>query len=274
MTTSTPTTTPPKNCPPPTWLLVTPEMAREWTGDNERNRDVRASVVKALAREMKLGQWRTSHHGVCISEGKAIDGQHRLLAIAQTGIPQWMLVCFWDDIGSAFDLGCDLSSKRTIADLLDERSQVIAPITWLARIYYGRSVSPGDVAEIAPAFNDDANALIDACSQTARGSSSSPVVAAATLAMVVYPAYKPFVLDQYPRLVKISEGRAPGIVCLYRSLMDIKSSQSETFCKAWKAFTDFDRVRERLSIKDIDVEMARNRDLIRSVVNRYLDSRK
>jgi hypothetical protein len=49
--------------------------------------------VARLAAAMKRGEWRVTHQGIAIgSDGRIIDGQHRLAAIVRAGIPVEIMV--------------------------------------------------------------------------------------------------------------------------------------------------------------------------------------
>lgn len=73
--------------------LVTPEIADGWLSTAAPNRAVRQRVVAGMSSDMQPG--RFIRNGAPIrfdSFGRLIDGQHRLLAIVDSGIPQVMLV--------------------------------------------------------------------------------------------------------------------------------------------------------------------------------------
>lgn len=65
---------------------ITPEKAREYLKGNIHNRPIRQSTIEHYAREMKIGNWVTTHQGIAFDEdGSLLDGQHRLLAIIESG---------------------------------------------------------------------------------------------------------------------------------------------------------------------------------------------
>ena len=64
------------------WVRVTPDLATKWLESNTNNRTVRDSHVLRLAADMKAGKWK-GRNGEAIrfdSEGRLVDGQHRLWA--------------------------------------------------------------------------------------------------------------------------------------------------------------------------------------------------
>jgi hypothetical protein len=67
---------------------ITPEMAREWLSQNTRNRSVRSRVVELYARDMAAQRWHMTGEPVTFdSAGQLLNGQHRLLACTQAGVP-------------------------------------------------------------------------------------------------------------------------------------------------------------------------------------------
>lgn len=80
--------TTPTPCVTRSVVLVTPELADEWLGSNTHNRKLDPRAVTALAAMISAGQWRVTHQGVAFgADGSLYDGQHRLHAIVQAGVP-------------------------------------------------------------------------------------------------------------------------------------------------------------------------------------------
>lgn len=96
-------------------VLVTPGVAREWVKKNPDNRNVRPDRVAHLANEMKTGQWRFTGSGVSFDrEGHLRDGQHRLYAVIESGVPCEMAVAFNVELDAINKI--DAGSNRTSAD--------------------------------------------------------------------------------------------------------------------------------------------------------------
>lgn len=67
--------------------LVTPELAQKYLEGNVRNRKVSRHTVARYADDMSNGRWVLTHQGIAFSrEGTLVDGQHRLLAIIESGV--------------------------------------------------------------------------------------------------------------------------------------------------------------------------------------------
>lgn len=72
----------------PVLMTVTPDQAREWTARNTSNRSVRYGLVAQFARDMKAGNWDVNGETVKIADdGGLLDGQHRLYACIEAGVP-------------------------------------------------------------------------------------------------------------------------------------------------------------------------------------------
>lgn len=66
---------------------ITPAIAKHILANNINNRNVSRLTVKKYAQEMKSGNWQLNYEPVVISNtGKLLNGQHRLMAIVQSGV--------------------------------------------------------------------------------------------------------------------------------------------------------------------------------------------
>jgi len=71
----------------------TPTVAEGFLKGNHGNRNVRPHVVSNYARQMKQGLWNIGESMICVSpEGKLLNGQHRLLAVIESGATVKMYV--------------------------------------------------------------------------------------------------------------------------------------------------------------------------------------
>jgi hypothetical protein len=75
--------------------LITPAIAALMLQKNEGNRRVRKDVVDKYANEMLNGRWmeNTGETIKIAKDGTLVDGQHRLLALMQSGVQLNMHVC-------------------------------------------------------------------------------------------------------------------------------------------------------------------------------------
>lgn len=95
---------------------VTPDMAREMLKNNQGNRTISPTRVNYFVSLMRSGAFQLTHQGICISsDGRLIDGQHRLQACVVSGIPMEVMVTTEADqkLFSVIDTG----RNRTNSDL-------------------------------------------------------------------------------------------------------------------------------------------------------------
>lgn len=106
-------------------LTLTPEQAAALLHANDQlaevdpsksNRKFDKNNYLKFVGLIKSGLWKTTHQGIAITaDGRIIDGQHRLTAIRDTGIPVDAWIC-WDADPSTFD-ALDQGKKRSGNDI-------------------------------------------------------------------------------------------------------------------------------------------------------------
>lgn len=76
--------------PTTTWELITPDTARQWLPQMARNRRPSNGTVLRYAKDMREGRWTLSDSAIVwTTDGKLINGQHRLLACIVSDTPFW-----------------------------------------------------------------------------------------------------------------------------------------------------------------------------------------
>lgn len=84
-------------------VTVDPEKARAWLQKNAKNRKIRYWHVDRLAKVMLDGKWSLNGQTISFSsDGTLLDGQHRLLAVVQSGVTIQTVVSFGVDDPNAF----------------------------------------------------------------------------------------------------------------------------------------------------------------------------
>ena len=79
-------------------VLVTPEIADEiLRTHNERNRPFSRGYVEQFKDAIKEGQFKEVNAITIDWNGNLLDGQHRLKAVRETGIPVYMTIIFGQD---------------------------------------------------------------------------------------------------------------------------------------------------------------------------------
>jgi hypothetical protein len=98
-------------------VTITPAEATNWLRCNMHNRPVRKRHVEFLAGEIKNGNWQINGQAIVIAEDEQVlDGQHRLLAIIEAGIPIKSMVVY--GISAAAFSTIDTGAVRSSADAL------------------------------------------------------------------------------------------------------------------------------------------------------------
>lgn len=96
---------------------VTPEMARAFLERNKTNRPVSRREVERLKRVLEADMWRYNGEAVKFDKnGDLRDGQHRLTAIAESGVAAELLVV--RDLDPKAFTTLDQGRKRTGGDVL------------------------------------------------------------------------------------------------------------------------------------------------------------
>lgn len=132
-------------------VTVTPEMAQQWAERNTRNRPVRYGRVARFARDMAVGRWLLNGQTILISDsGEIIDGQHRIYACIQAGVPfeSFVVTGLPHGVQDTVDTG----AARTMSDQFGLRGEANAPLlasitrwafTWLRGVRGGKGHGPG-----------------------------------------------------------------------------------------------------------------------------------
>lgn len=69
-------------------------MAEAYLQHNTDNRPINKARVNFYAEQMEKGLWKMNGEAICFDQhGRLVNGQHRMLAIIEAGIPVEMLVC-------------------------------------------------------------------------------------------------------------------------------------------------------------------------------------
>lgn len=157
------------------WMDVTPEMAQIWLQNNVANRNVSQDVVNCYTREMRNGRWLPNHQGIAFdNRGVLNDGQHRLLAIVQSGCTVRLMVTFGlpSRVEGELMVGMDTIDRgktRSVADQLKIQHQlkggsVLAMIcnrlAGMCSPERTRRLSVGEVLDIHETFRPEVDWLV------------------------------------------------------------------------------------------------------------------
>ncbi|MGA0999585.1 MAG: hypothetical protein ACO3RQ_08600 [Litorivicinaceae bacterium] len=101
---------------------ITPTDAAKMLELNTSNRPANFHHVKRLASQMTAGRWRVNGDTICMNGSCLIDGQHRLLAIIESGCTIETLVV--EGISSDAFNTKDIGKRRSAADTLAVNGEV------------------------------------------------------------------------------------------------------------------------------------------------------
>ena len=141
-------------------INVTPTLAESWLEWNDGNRRVTNRHVINIAKQMVSGNWMLN--GQCLimgSNGKLLDGQHRLHAVIECGKTILMDVRFGIDPETFKTI--DEGKKRSPGDVLSivgtkDANNVAAAARFVMSYDYGNSktVQKGSYGGLAPSNSD------------------------------------------------------------------------------------------------------------------------
>lgn len=99
--------------------LLTPEEATKWLQHNPKfNRTPKRGNIVYLSDELRSMQWVLSPDAVVFSrKGKLLNGQHRLQAVIESGVPAWVAV--WRNYPDEWFDRIDTGRGRSPADVLE-----------------------------------------------------------------------------------------------------------------------------------------------------------
>lgn len=101
---------------------ITPAMAEKWLAMNTNNRKLRRQYVTKIKNDILLNKWIMTGDPIRFSDKRLIDGQHRLMAIKESGVAVSSVV-MWNVPDEAYDR-IDQNKPRTSADILARHGEV------------------------------------------------------------------------------------------------------------------------------------------------------
>lgn len=103
--------------PTASFVTVTPETARNWLALNRKNRNLRKADLDRYKRDMLAGNWHLAGDPIRFgTDGSLLDGQHRLTALAETGVTLPLLVVRGVKVEAQAVM--DTGRRRTASDAL------------------------------------------------------------------------------------------------------------------------------------------------------------
>lgn len=250
--------------------LMTPQMAAALLERNTGNRKIRPSKVRYLKNVIARGEWQATHQGVAISTtGRLLDGQHRLVAIVESGVPVEIMVTRGLN-SNTFKVIDSAITPRTFADTFNIDKRVADPCSFLAKLHYRAQASTQQFEEFARAFGPIAMRIVDHCGTARRAVGSGPVKAAAVLNIYKRPSLEEFVLDMYRNLVLLHLELLPPIghafIRQVLSETNVKRLPIDLFTRAFQVFTADKAQLSRIQIRSAPAILEEARRLISKAI--------
>lgn len=261
----------PRNSAPTMELVsITPELAKVWLGSNLVNRHVRKSVVARYAADMVAGRWRGADSMFILrTDGVLLDGQHRLLAIVESGVTVEAWVQTKDAFLDPMDLRADTGITRSAVDILGVTTNLAAVARVLYLMATKRSGPSIDVVhDICDVIAPDFERLTRT---TRRGFTTAPVMAAVCFSIHRYPSDTEEIARQYHSLAaEQNDGDIwPGFYSAARQTIEGsyrgRASTVETFLRVARGL-GVSRGNQKITFKDPDIYRSEIEPLIRKYV--------
>lgn len=144
--------------PEPELMDITPDMASDWLENRvfDGNRRPAKAKVDQHTAAMKAGRWLETHQGIAFdTDGKLIDGRHRLMAVAASGVTVRMWV-FPEQTRDTFDV-IDTGYGRAAAQFIKSVAPTMAcgAVRYISAVLdpeykgvYRYKMPPHDVLEV------------------------------------------------------------------------------------------------------------------------------
>ena len=99
---------------------ITPAIAGEWLTHNRNNRKLDKNLVFKYANDMRAGNFTLNPDAIAFdADGNLTNGQHRLRAIVESGVPTACVVIFDFPVTRADFLNFDCGKNRTIRSRIE-----------------------------------------------------------------------------------------------------------------------------------------------------------
>jgi hypothetical protein len=215
---------------------VTPEMAKRFLKNNVSNRKVSVRLVQQLSADMKRGAFRFTSQGISFnSKNELTDGQHRLLAIVDCGIPQELMIIHCSGFGTAKMLPLDIGKRRSLSDITGTDRNDIALVSQIVSALYGPiKMNADDVINLWNILKDGAEGMI---TTSQKHISAAHIRAAVILRNLSGNNWN----DQYNAMISRKyDDMTPATQALFNKLLDATTERGHmlakrNFCIAWHA---------------------------------------
>jgi hypothetical protein len=224
-------------------LYIDPEQAAFFLSKNtHKNRTVNSAWVNTLASMMTRGAFQLSPQGIAIDvDGNLIDGQHRLLAIIESGIAVPMRVTFNCEPNTFETL--DVGKKRSVRDVAIisgadpwvSNTRIIGAFDSILRRrvpQLQKTLTPAEKIEIIEANSNIARVYYNCCISKKMNFTNSSMHGALLEAMV--STVNPGAVFKFKQVYEHADidccyGYAPKVVLAFKNKMIMeKASKAKT----------------------------------------------
>jgi hypothetical protein len=255
---------------------VTPEIATHFLQKNQGNRDYRKSWVAHLSRIIKNGEWMVTHQGIALDKtGNLIDGQHRLLAIIDSGMPVQINVTY-DAEANTYEC-IDLGVKRNLADVTRFNKKTAEVCSVMSR-FLGTGYKKIPTASEAKQIYDNgigkiSDELNEFANKNVKFYSSAPF-RLAVIIMVMDGHDKEYVFNSYYNLINLNMDKLPPIAhSLIKQVHNYSINLHEKNYTIARALKVFDAKRENTQLVLTANDLANVAPYVRNVYKNYAAQR-
>lgn len=173
-------------------ILITPEFGQEILENHSNYRKISEKRVKLYADSILKNKWKISQPLIFDENGKLCDGQNRIKAVIDTGMPQWFIIICGFPVDSIDTL--DNGQPRTANQVLSfqredahSRAAQILRATKLMPNHKGAVVLNSDLTELWDKYEDYVRFVCQLIPKKQKGFSSAPFNAAIVRALMNHP---------------------------------------------------------------------------------------
>lgn len=254
-------------------IEVTQKQASEWLALNTDNRPVRKTLVKFLSDAMKRGEWMLTHQPIALNGDRLLDGQHRLMALVQSGLPAIKMTVCKDAHSATFDV-IDIGDKRSMGDIYRTDLHVMHPISYIGRILSNSRQSPRALRKIYDRFHVEIRELVAMYDRNTRQFTAAPIKVGA-LAAVLDGEDKVYVHDVFRNICQYNIAELPRVGQIFVRQMTIDGApgrkvqatdREQLLIRSFTVFHKDSAGLERLMVKDQSTRVAEIKDLFRKAL--------
>ncbi len=251
---------------------VTPEIAAHFLQKNKNNRDYRKSWVAHLSRIIKNGEWLTTHQGIALDkQGNLIDGQHRLLAIIDSGLPVQINVSY--DVDASTFSCIDIGVKRNLADITKFSKKTSEVCAFMGRFLSASYAKITTAAQAKEIYDNGIGKISDELNEFSNKNikfySSVPFRLSAVI-LVMDGHDKEYVFNTYYNLVNLNMAKLPPIAhSLIKQVYDNNINTHDKHYTVGRAFKVFDESRKNSKLVLSDNDLKNVVPYVRSVYSTY-----